>query len=80
MHSICVLDMIKQSKSRQTRHDTTHIYDKYYIRTHVYVFLFTVKKNACLNDREFDLESHLMGVPHIWYLSAQSFVSLLKQV
>ncbi len=44
MHSICVWNMIKQSKPLQTRYDTTYIYDRYYIRTHIYVFLFSVKK------------------------------------
>ncbi len=44
MDSICVWDMIKQSKPLQTRYDRTYIYDRYYIRTHVYVFLFNVKK------------------------------------
>ncbi len=34
----------KQSKPLQTGYDTTYIYDRYYIRTHVYVFLFSVKK------------------------------------
>ncbi len=43
MHSICVWNMIKQSKPLQTRYDTTYVYDRYYIRTHVYVFLFSVK-------------------------------------
>ncbi len=62
MHSICVWNMIKQSKPLQTRYDTTYIYDRYYIRTHVYVFLFSVK-NACLNYREFDLEGDLVGYP-----------------
>ncbi len=79
MHSLCVWDMIKQSKPLQIRYDTTYIYDRYYIRTHVYVFLFCVK-NACLNYREFDLEGDLVGVPHTWYLSAQSFIRLLKLV
>ncbi len=60
MHSICVWNMIKQSKSLQTRYGTAHIYDRYYIRTRVYVFLFSVK-NACLNYREFDLEGELVG-------------------
>ncbi len=46
MHSICVWNMIKQSKSLQTRYDTTHIYDIYYIRTHVYVLLLSVKKRV----------------------------------
>ncbi len=41
---------------------------------------FLVWKNACLNYREFDLEGDLMGVPHTWYLSAQSFIALLKLI
>ncbi len=41
---------------------------------------FLVWKNACFNYREFDLEGDLVGVPHTWYLSAQSFISLLKLV
>ncbi len=79
MHSICVWDMIKQSKSPQTRYDTTYIYDRYYIRKHVHVFLFSVK-NACLNYRQFDLENDLVGVPHTWYLSTKSFITVLKLV
>ncbi len=71
-HSICVWDMIKQSKPLQTRYETTYIYDRYYIRKS--------EKNACLNYREFDLEGDLVGVPHAWYLSAQSFIILLKLV
>ncbi len=46
VHSICVWNMIKQSKPRQTRYDMTYIYDRYYIRTHVYMFLFSVKKRV----------------------------------
>ncbi len=46
MHSIYVWDMIKQSKPLQTRYDTTYMYDRYYIRTRVYVFLFSVKKRV----------------------------------
>ncbi len=80
MHSICVWNMIKQSKPLQTRYNMTYICDRYYIRTHVYMLLFSVKKNACLNYREFDLEGDLVGVPHTWYLSAQSFIRLLKLV
>ncbi len=41
---------------------------------------FLVWKNACLNYREFDLEGDLVGVPHTWCLSAQSFITLLKIV
>ncbi len=44
------------------------------------MFLFSVKKNACLNYREFDLEGDLVGVPHTWYLSTQSFITLIKLV
>ncbi len=54
MHSICVWNMIKQSKFLQTRYDTTYIYDRYYI--------FLVWKNAGLNYREIDLEGYLVGV------------------
>ncbi len=35
-------------------------------------------KNACLNYRTFDLEGDLVGVPHTWYLSGQSFITPLK--
>ncbi len=40
---------------------------------------FLVWKNACLNYREFDIEGDLVGVPHTWYLTAQSFIRLLKE-
>ncbi len=46
MLSICVWNMIKQSNPLQTRYDMTYIYDRYYIRTHVYMFLFSVKKRV----------------------------------
>ncbi len=58
--TVCVWNMIEQSKPLQTRYDTTyirHIYttyirqyisDRYFIRTHVYVFLFSVKKQVIL--------------------------------
>ncbi len=70
-------NVINQNKPLQARYDTTHICGKYYLRTHVYVYLFNVKK-ACLNYREFDLEGDLGGLPHIWYLLAQCFITLLK--
>ncbi len=79
MHSICMWHMIKQGKPVQTRHDTTHIYDRYNVRTHMYVFLISVK-TACLNYREFDIVGGLVGVSHTWYLSAQSFITLFKLV
>ncbi len=81
MHFICVLNMIKQSKPLLTRYNRIYIYitDIYYIRTNVYVFLFSVQ-NACLNYREFSLEGDLVGVPHTWHLTAQSFLTLFKLV
>ncbi len=45
MHSICVWNMIKQNNPLQTKYDRTNIYDRCYIRTHIYVFLFSVKKS-----------------------------------
>ncbi len=77
MRSIWV--WIKQTKPLHTRYDTTNIYDRYYVRTHVYVFVFSVI-NACLNNRECDLEDDLVRVPHTWHLSAQSCITLLKLV
>ncbi len=70
MHSICVWDIIKQSKPLQTRYETTYIYIYIYIyirqilckKTCICVH-FSVK-NAVLNYREFDLEGDLVGVPH----------------
>ncbi len=45
-----------------------YIYDKYYIKTHVVVFLFSVK-NACLNYREFGLEGYLVGgTPYVLFI------------
>ncbi len=42
---MCVeYDKTKQSPSK--KYDRTHIYDRCYIRTHVYVFLFSVKKRV----------------------------------
>ncbi len=65
MHLICVWNMIKQGKPLQTRYERTYIYNR---------------KNASLNYRKFDLEGDLMGVPHTWYLSVQSFITLLKLI
>ncbi len=79
MHSICVWNMIKQSKTLQTRYDWTYIYDKYYIRTRVYVFLFSVKKRMFELSRVWPWRWP-RGGPHTWYLSAQSFITLLKLV
>ncbi len=78
MHSMYVWNMIKQSKLLQTRYDRTYMYDRYYIRTHVYVFLFSVKKTRVY--REFDLDDDLVGVTHTWYLSAQYLILLFKLV
>ncbi len=53
-----------------------HIYDRYYVRTHVCVS-FQCEKNARFNYREFDLEGDLVGEPHTQYLSGQSFITRL---
>ncbi len=37
-------------------------------------------KKTRVNYREFDLEGDLVGVPHTWYLSAQSVIILLQLV
>ncbi len=63
MHSTCVWNMIKQSKSLQTTYNTTHIYDKYYIRTHVYVFLFSMKKTRVWIIASLTLKVTLWGHP-----------------
>ncbi len=62
MHSICVRNMIKQSKPLQTRYYKTYIYDRYYIRTHVYLFLFSVIKRVFELSRVY-LEGDLVGYP-----------------
>ncbi len=51
-----------------------HIYNRYYVRTHVYVLLLSVKKHV------FDLEDDLVGVPNTWYVSAQAFITLVNLV
>ncbi len=63
MHSIYVWNMIKRSKPLQTRYNTTHIYDRYYIRTHVYVFLFSVKKTRVLIIASLTLKVASWGYP-----------------
>ncbi len=68
MHSICVWNMIKQSKSLKTRYDTTYIYDKYYIRTHVYVFLFSVKKRVFELSRVWPSRWPRGGTPYIVFI------------
>ncbi len=55
------------------------IYDRYYLRTHVYVFLFSVKKRVFELSRVWPWRWP-RGVPHTWYLWAQSLITLLKLV
>ncbi len=76
---MCVeYDKTKQTPSNKIQYDI-YIRQILYKNTCVCV-LFWCEKNACLNDREFDLEGDLVGVPHAWHLSAQSFTTLLKLV
>ncbi len=76
---MCVgYDKTKQTPSNKIWYDI-YIRQILYKNTCLRV-LFLVWKNACLNYCEFDLEGDLVGVPHTWYLSAQSFNRLLKLV
>ncbi len=43
-HMCLGYDKTKQTPSN--KYDMTYIYDRYYIRTHVYVFLLSVKKRV----------------------------------
>ncbi len=53
-------------------------YTTYVMLEHMYMCSFLVRKYACFNYREFDLEGDLVGVPHTWYSLGQSFVTRLK--
>ncbi len=63
MHLTCVWNMIKQSKSLQTRNDMTYMYDRYDIRTHVNVFLFSVKKTLVVIIASLTLKMTSWGYP-----------------
>ncbi len=80
MHSICVWNMIIHSTSLQTRYNTPCTYNRCYVRTNVYAFLFSVEKTRVGINCEFDLEGDLVGVRHGWNLLGQSFITLLKLV
>ncbi len=68
MHPICVWNMIEQSKPLQTRYDTTYIYERYFIRTHVYVFLFSVKKCVFELSRVWPWWWPCGGTPYMVYI------------
>ncbi len=54
----------KQTPSNKIWYDI-YIYDRHYIRTHVYVFLFSM----CFNYREFDLKRDpLGGAPYVVFI------------
>ncbi len=74
-HMCVECDKTKQTPSNKIWYDI-------YIRQILYknTCSFLLWKNACLNYREFDLECDPVGVPHTWYLSAQSFITLLKLI
>ncbi len=67
-HSIFVWNMIKQSKSLQTRYETTYKYHRYYIRTHVYVLLFSVKKRAFELSRVWPWRWPRGGTPYMVFI------------
>ncbi len=56
-----------------------YIYETFYARAHVYVFLFSVKKTR-FNYRKFDLSGDLVGVPPTSFKLSQSFITRLKLV
>ncbi len=60
--------MIEQSKPFQTRYDTTYVYDRYYIRTHVYVFLLSVKKCVFELSRVWPWRWPRGGTPYIVFI------------
>ncbi len=53
----------------------TSVYNSYYVRIHVYLFLC-----SGFNYREFDLDGDVEETPHTWYLSVQSFITCLNLV
>ncbi len=88
MHSMCVSNMIKQSKPLQTRYNVTYVYIYIYIYTtgiiseRMYICSFLVWKNACLNYRVFDPDGNLMGYPiHGMYRPSLSkpYLNLLEE-
>ncbi len=56
------------------------IYIRQVLYKNTYICVLFVWKNACLNYCEFDLEGYLVGVPHTWFWSDQSFITLLKLI
>ncbi len=72
LHSIYVWNMIKQGKPLQTRYDTTHSYDRYFIRTHVYVFLFSVKKTVFELSRVWPWRWPREGTPYMVFIGPVS--------
>ncbi len=65
---ICVWNMIKQSKSLQTGYHRSYIYDKYYERTHVYVFHFSVKKLVFELSRVWPWRWRRGGTPYMEFI------------
>ncbi len=62
------MDMIKQSESLQTRYNMAYIYDRFYIRTHVYVFLFSVQKRVFELSRVWPWRWPREGTPYIVFI------------
>ncbi len=72
MHSICVGNMIKLRKPLQMRNERTYIYDRYYIRTHVYVFLFCVQKRVFEFSRAWPWRWPPGGTPYVVFIGPES--------
>ncbi len=70
-HMCVEYDKTKQTASNKICYD---IYIRQILYKNTCIFV------PCLNYREFDFKGDLGAVPHTWYLSAQSFITLLKLV
>ncbi len=68
MHSICMWNMVKHSEPLQARYDRTYIYDRYYIRTHVHLFLFSVKKRVFELSRVWPWRRPCGGTPYVVFI------------
>ncbi len=66
---LCIMCFCNIStKPLQTRYDMTYIYDRYYIGTHVYMFLFSVKKRVFELSRVWPWRWPREGTPYMVFI------------
>ncbi len=70
---------MKYDERRKTFLNKIKFNDKYFVLAQ-WDWLYCIVKSECFNDHEFDLEDYFGGVPHTWYFSGQSFITLLQLV